>query len=247
MKIYKKIIVAIFVISILFTATYAAEQLSGSRLTAQPEIDKKAMEDINLVSLRFCNDGINPVNLKAQLYLTWRPGQIKSICAIFFNNHDTGMNFHLWFAESKKDKNNLLLCDNDSSNNLFISEIREDTKDMKVFVKPHMQIQKTFHIGIPRSNTGNMYWCMTYRLDGSYSHATWAVFGMLIRKTAPIYITVTWNVYNFGRWEDIKIWYITKKQSILKGLAVLLWIWIIVTIVQASKSSKKKEKHHTKK
>ena len=70
MKIYKKIIVAIFVISILFTATYAAEQLSGSRLTAQPEIDKKAMEDINLVSLRFCNDGINPVNLKAQLYLT---------------------------------------------------------------------------------------------------------------------------------------------------------------------------------
>ena len=67
------------------------------------------------------------------------------------------MNFHLSFSESKKNENNILLCDNDESNNAFISQIREDTTDMNIFVKPHMQIQKTFNIGIPRSSTGNMY------------------------------------------------------------------------------------------
>jgi hypothetical protein len=67
------------------------------------------------------------------------------------------MNFHVSFAESKKNANNILLCDNDNSNNAFISQIREDTTDINLFVKPHMQIQKIFNIGIPRANTGNIY------------------------------------------------------------------------------------------
>jgi hypothetical protein len=70
MKTYKKIIIAVFVINIFFAATNATEQLSGNIITSQPEVDKKAVEDINLVSLRFCNDGTNPEKLKAQLYLT---------------------------------------------------------------------------------------------------------------------------------------------------------------------------------
>jgi hypothetical protein len=247
MKLYKRIIIAVFVIGMLFTTTHATEQLSWSRLTAEPEIDKKAMEDINLVSLRFCNDGTNPENLKAQLHLTWRPGQVKNICVMFFNNHDTGMNFHVWFTESKKDENNLLLCDNNDTNNAFISQIRENTTDINVFVKPHMQRQTTFNIGIPRSNTWNIYWCLTYKLDSSYSHATWAVFGMLIRKTAPIYITVTWDVYNFWRRDDIKLGLTTNKNGVLKVIAGILVIWIIVSIVQTTKKKEKKEKKHHKK
>lgn len=247
MKIYKKTIIAVFVISMLFAATKATEQLTENTLTAQPEIDKKAVADINLVSLRFCNDGTNPENLQAQLYLTWRPGTVNKICAIFFNNHNTGMNFHVWFAESKKNENNILLCDNDNSNNAFITQIRENTTDMNIFVKPHMQTQKTFNIGIPKSSTGNMYWCLTYWLDNSYSRATWAVFGMLIRKTAPIYITVTWDVYNFWRRDDIKLGLTANRNGVLKVIAGILILWIIISIIQTTKKKEKEEKKHHKK
>jgi hypothetical protein len=107
-----------------------------------------------------------------------------------------------------------------------------------------MQIQKIFNIGIPRANTGNIYWCLTFRLDNSYSHKTWAVFGMQIRKTAPIYITVTGDVYNFWRRDDIKLGLTKNKDGVLKVIAGILGIWIIVSVVQATK--KKEKKHHKK-
>lgn len=243
MNIYKKVLVAICGIFIISTA-YAAEQLSGGQLNVQPEIDKAIVADMNLTSLRFCNDGLNPADLKPKIEISSRPGQLQKICALFFNNLDADMNFYVWFTEATKNKYDERLCDENSSKNSFSKLVREDFAAMKIPVKSHMQSYKNFTLTIPKTRTGDIIGCLTYTIDWSYSKKTWEVFGIVIRKTAPITITVTWSVYNFWRRDDMKEWLTMNRTSILKGLAVILGLWIIITIIQIST---KKEKSHKKK
>ena len=172
MNIYKKTIIAMFVISTLSAATYAIEDFSGGKLTVQPEIDSQAMTNINLTSFRFCDDTSLYENLKSESHLISRPGQVQRICAMFFNNLETGMDFYIGFTEAKKNEYNAWICDQKSSDNKFADMIREDVAAMKVFIKPHMQVYKEFNITVPKSSTGDILGCITYRIDSSYTHKT---------------------------------------------------------------------------
>lgn len=172
MMTYKKTIIAISIISMLFAATYATEEFSGGKLTVQPEMNSEAMEAINLTSFRFCDDTLLPENLKSESHLTSRPGQIQQICAMFFNNLETGMNFNIGFTEAKKNEYNAWLCDQKSTDNKFADMIREDITAMKVYIKPHEQLYKKFNITVPKSSTGDILGCITYRIDSSYTHKT---------------------------------------------------------------------------
>gem|GEM_PF-3675577 len=69
MNIYKKIIIAACGVCLLSTGVYAAEQLSGTKLNVQPNIDQNVVNDLNGTSLRFCNDGLFS-GLVARSYLT---------------------------------------------------------------------------------------------------------------------------------------------------------------------------------
>lgn len=245
MHIYKKLIIAAFGLSLVSFGVHAAEQLSGAQLNVQPKIDQKIVEDMNATSLRFCNDGLTETGIKPRLYVTSRPGQIQKVCAMFFNNLEKEMNFYVGFSKATKNKYDERLCDNDTSDNTFSRLVRQDFAAMKIGVKAHEQSYRNFNITVPKNTTGDIIGCLSYTIDGWYTHETWQVFGVVIRKTAPIRIAVTWEVYNFWRWDDMKDGYTINKTSILKVVAGVLGIWIVISIVQIS--SKKKEKHAKKK
>jgi hypothetical protein len=205
------------------------------------------MEELNMTSLRFCNDWLNQTGLTSKLHLTGQAGQIKDICVVFFNFNTTWKNFHIAFSEAALTKNKTYVCQQDGTKNKFADLVREDFSSMNILVKPNLQEMRHFHIGIPKSTTGDIVWCMAYRLDNSYSHKTGAVFGMLIRKGAPIFITITGDVYNFWRRDDIKLGVTANRNGVLKTIAGILIIWIIISIIQTTRKKEKKEKKHHKK
>lgn len=241
---HKKIILAICGICLISTSVFAAEQLSWDKLNVQPDIDQKAMGDINNTFLRFCNNGTTANNL--QLFLSSRPGKTQKICTVFFNNQETDTNFFIWFSEAKKNSYGERLCDDDSTNNAFSKLIREDYAAAPIFIKAHESMKKTFTITIPKDATGYVIGCLAYNIDSSYSKSTGSVFGIMIRKVAPIQITVTWNVYQFWWRDDLKDACITNKNGILKVLIAVLALRLVVTIVKTA-GTKKKEVHHKKK
>lgn len=210
----------------------------------QMNINKQSMTNINLTSLRFCNQWLDPEKLTSRLYMQSRPWQVQEICTVLFNNLETGTNFYVWFTEATKNNHDEWLCDDDAYENEFSKFIRNNFASKKINVITHKQKQKIFTIGIPKTATGDIIWCLSYAIDGSYSKHTWDVFGIVVRKTAPIWITVTWEVYNYGRRDDIKYTYTDNKQTILKILIAVLALRLVLTIV---KTGKKKDKQQAKK
>jgi hypothetical protein len=102
---------------------------------------------------------------------------------------------------------------------------------------------KIYDIDIPKNKSWIVYGCLSYNLHNGYSKSTWDIFGIVVRKVAPITINITWSVYNFWRRDDLKYTYTDNKQIILKILIAILATRLIYTIVQ---TSKKKEKHTKK-
>lgn len=243
---FKKSIFAIILLTLFGTLSYAAEQISGTQITSQPEIDTGAVAELNLTSARFCNNGLEPTKLLRNLFIDARPGTLQNICALFINKQDTGINLYVGFTEATLTENNTFVCEKENFNNKFADLIREDIATTKLYIKPHMQAYKNFNMAIPKSGTGKINGCMVYRIDSSSSHKTWAMFGILIRKTVYIGITVTGDVYNFWWRDDIKLWFSINRQPILKVVAGILILWLLVSIIQTVKRKEKKP-HHKKK
>jgi len=241
----KKIYITLILVSICLTSVYAIEDTStGTEMNIQPSINKQSIDDINKTSIRFCNQWLDAEKLSPRLYVESRPGQVQEICTVFFNNLETGMNFYVWFTEATKNNHDEWLCDDDTHENEFAKFVRNDFASEIINIPSNKQKQKVFAIGIPKTATWDMIWCLSYAIDGSYTKNTWDVFGIVVRKTAPIWITVTWEVYNYWRRDDIKYTYTDNKQTILKILIAILAIRLVVTIM---KTGNKKDKKHTKK
>jgi hypothetical protein len=65
------------------------------------------------------------------------------------------------------------------------------------------------------------------------------MFLILSRKSSYIRILITWDVYNFWRWDDTKDIYTNNKNSIFKVISAIIAVRLILTILKTSKKSKK--------
>lgn len=226
----------------------AEEQLSG-KLLVQPEINENVVTDLNWTSMRFCNEWLEPNNLTPKSLITAQAGQIKKFCVMFFNNLEKDMNFYVWFSEAKKNDYNEWYCDEDMTNNNYSKLIREDFSTMKILVKPHTQAYQKFTLAIPETATWSIYGCLSYTIDGWYTHNTGEIFGLMIRKTAYMETNLTGWVYKYWRRDDMKDWYETNKSVILKILLGIIAVWLVVTIINTGKkkTSHSKSKNKDKK
>jgi len=225
---------------------WAEEQLSW-KLLVQPEINKNIVTELNGTSMRFCNEGLEGSDLKPKSVFTAQAGQIKKFCVMFFNNLEKDMNMYVWFSEAKKNAYNEWYCDENMTNNNYSKLIREDFSNMKISVKPHTQTYQKFTIAIPKNATWDIYGCLSYTIDGWFTHNTWEIFGLMIRKTAYMEVDLTGGVYKYWRRDDIKDGYETNKSIILKILLGILVVWLIVTIVNTGKKKNSNQKTHNKK
>lgn len=253
MKHYKIASVTAFLVFLCATGTYAAEtgEISTGdtnntgHYTQQMELNQGGITDINKTLITFCNNGLTQKDLKTQISLISRPGEVKDLCIMFLNEMNTGTNFYPQFSEGIKDKQGIISCKDKGTGNTFSNLVREDFASMKLWIEPHTQLYRKFHLNVPIKATGDIYGCVAYYIDGGYTHQSWAVFGMLVRKVSPITINIMGKPYHLWRRQDFKDIYKTNQSSILKVIAWIIVLQIIISIFKSGK--KKEEKHHHKK
>ncbi len=235
---------------ISFAAAQENQQRSWDTLTLTPNINEKSINNINNIWLRFCNDGIENDKLTTTLDMKMQPWGRSDICTIFVNRSaDVNTKIIVWFTSGTVEKDGTTTCGENWSTSVFYHLIKGDDNKSFVLSGKEQSIKK-FKIVLPTTATGTIQGCLSFYLPDNYSKGTWDIFGIMVRKVAPIGITVTWAVYNLWRRDDYKELYTANKSSFLKFIIAILGIWLIVTVIQTSKKKDHdpvKEKHHSKK
>lgn len=236
-------VVVVMCISFLFFCwswTYA--DISGNQLLMDLNIKDTIINDIEGTKLRFCNDWLIEEKLTPNAVISLRPGQTKQMCFVLFNNMPKDMNFYIWFTEAHKNQYGEYTCEANVKDNNFSKYIRKYEADMKIFVKGETQMYHKFNLKTPKTQTGNVYGCLSYTIDGWYNYNSGDIFAIMVRKVSPIEVVVTGSVYNFWRRDDSKELLVNNKATIAKILVAIFSIWLIFTILKTTKSKPAKKK-----
>lgn len=214
--------------------------------TVTQAIKWETINDLNFLWAKFCNDWLEPQKRTSQLQLQMQPGQKKEICMSFYNiSPDKSLDIKFAFSATSTSKEWKIACDDDVTTKNEFSKLIDQTNNTGFIIPANSQVIKRVKIDIPSSYTGNtMYWCLSYKMNKEETMEPGQMFLFVYRKTAPIAITVTWEVYKLRRRDDINDIYTLNSSSILKTIIAILGLWIIITIIQISN---KKEKPHKKK
>jgi hypothetical protein len=209
------------------------------------------MARVGKVKLFFCNDGIAKEKLKKEL--TWinkRPWQKQDICMIIWNIGETKNTITVWFSSWVLNQAGQRICDQDmwADNNfskLIYMPQSDNLNNIEIPLNPWETAVKKAYIYIPKTYSGNLMGCVSYRIKGDVSRGSWGIFDVVIRKIWKINITVSWSPYNYQRLDDLKENISFNKNGILKILIWIIWLRLIISVVQSLKH--KKKKHHTHK
>lgn len=222
------------------------EKFSSDTVTITPNINKKSINDINNIILRFCNDWVESEKLTRQLQIQTQPWKKEKVCMVFFSEftgQDTKVEVSL--VDWTKRSDGSITCSEDGSGSIF-SKMVNNNKDTFVLWKEEFLIKK-FDINLKKTLTGSIYWCVTYNLPDNFIQNTWDIFGVVVRKVAPIEIMITWDVYKFWRRDDTKNIYTENKQTILKIIIAIIAVRLILSIVKAIKKPQNDKNKKSKK
>lgn len=205
----------------------------------QPSINQANVNDLYKIRMFFCNDGIDATKLTLEEHLQARPGETKNICFLAYNQLKNKVNISISFNEGKKD-GKLVTCWDTPEADKFLKLIKNIPGWVfPLSLSPEEQVVKKFRIKIPKDSTENIYWCVYFSIDGASTRWTWDIFAIVVRKSMPITVMVTWDIYNFWRRDDINDTYGT---TILKVIIAILALLLIVTIFKTEKRGKSHKK-----
>lgn len=206
------------------------------------DISPGAANNIQDITLRFCNE-MEEQKFTVDLSLNMRPWQRKEICIALSNDWDAPSNVMLGFADGKI-KNGNVTCENDITYENDFSKFILQGPTTWIIVPAHGNIIQRVKYRASNHASGDIVGCAVYKINQEEKVDPGKMFVVVVRKIAPIKISVAWPVYTLWRWDDIKDVYTINKQILLKIVIALLSIRILVTIFQSSKG---KEKNHSKK
>jgi hypothetical protein len=173
-----------------------------------------------------------------------RPGQRKEICMVFSNNWNDVKNIAYWFSYGQKDTDWKVVCDSNMSDKNIFSKFISPSPTTWIIIPAHANIVIKVNYLATRDASGVVYWCASYMLNQKREIEPGKMFLIVFRKSNIINIAITWSVYKFWRWDDLKNDTI-KNPFILKIIIGILCIWIIRTIINR-KEWNKKELHWKK-
>jgi len=208
------------------------------------QLQQDTMEKIERIAYAFCNDGI----LKEETNMTARPWERKEICVTFGNKNPENVSIIFWFPEWTINQNWNILCNTNLTWDTYIKNLLkgDDTSDFYFDLEPRQQTVKKFYIAIPKTQTWNIYGCASFKIKWNLQKAaSWSMFNIEIVKKATINIAITWDIYNYWLLDDIKYSITDNKQTVLKGLAAIVGLRLVISILQSS--FKKKQRKNQKK
>ena len=204
------------------------------------------LDDVHKIAIRYCNKEIKWDMTNSYLTINMRPGETKDLCVTFINTSEQHQDLTIGFTESIINSVGKQLCNGDLNDkeNAFYKMIYLPQTSIGLSGN-NWTFTQTARIRLPKTATWwNMYGCIGFLLSWAYFKWPNDVLGIRVARNFPMKITVTWDVYNLWRRDDIKDVYTINKTGILKALMAILAIRLLVTIF---KSTKKKETTHKKK
>jgi hypothetical protein len=206
------------------------------------------MARVGKIKLFFCNDGIGKQNLKKELvWIKKRPWQKQEICMIIWNLAEEKNTITVWFSSWALNQAWQPICDQDmwADNNfskLVYMPKWDNLNNIDISLKPWETSIIKAYIYIPKTYSGDIMGCVSYKIKWDVSRGSWAIFDVVIRKIWKINITVSWTPYNYQRLDDLKENISSSKDTILKILIWIIWLRLIISIAQSL--IHKKKKHH---
>lgn len=195
--------------------------------------------EIQQIQFRFCNDN----KLTKDLELNMRPWQKKQICIAINNQSPKQIPLRFWFSEWIINSTNDLVCGSDKTENKFSRQIAIH-QTTGIMLPASGNLIEMFTYIAPKNVSWNTIGCFGYEIDRQEAIKDGNMFLIIPRKVWYIHINITWSVYNFWWLDDIKDTYTKNKNIIFTIIAVILGIWILITIFQ---KDTKKDKHISKK
>lgn len=227
-------------LSLLLWSSVLADQTS---VTQTLDYEAIQQDDVNSVVLRFC-DETGALNMKhTSLDLNLRPWEPKDVCLYFLNGLDRVVDLHTAVVDGNVSAGDTVTCWSSDKTWAFFSGLLFPPLSPIVTVPAHnWYALEKFTLQAPM-HTGNFHWCVAFTLSGwSYSKAPWAIFGLVIRKTNVISLTVAGK----PRWITDKTHYFYQhhKKELLWTLFFVFASLTVWAFVGGKKKEDHKKKHH---
>ena len=207
------------------------------------------MTRLNKIVVLFCSEQSWKISLMPWFKTQARPWEKIELCLWAWNFWETWTEVMIWFSKVNKDSHWQRTCDQDIwPNNEFSSLIEWSRLDLnkniniKIIPWNNQKIDKTY-IYVPKTATWDIRWCVSYNIKWDVSRWSWSLFDVIVHKTIPIKIIVTWDVYNKQRLDDTKEAIDYNKSTILKWIIWIIWLRLISSIIGHFRHKKKRHHH----
>lgn len=247
-----KINLAFFFLLILFLNQAKAENLNQSWFREVEETIKindqwkENIDRVQRVLVYFCDKWLEQKHLRPTLETEFRPWKNKEICIIFSNTNKEEIWIKFWLSSATKDTSIVCNLDEKWYNEIWKSLVKNyNESDFSFNLKPNETILKKIILEIPKTQSGNFYWCASIKIKDDLQKAEkWKIFSIEIAKNSYMTFNITWSVYNHQRLDDTKYFIQDNKQLILK---IITWIILLRLIISIIEQMKKKKHHKNKK
>lgn len=237
-------------VSLLFPMFSSADNILGNTWSTPISVKASfAIPDqlkIQNIGLMFCDEQIK--NFSKKNIITIRPWETKEICAVFYNSSSGDViDISSSFVDAETDADGKFICSLGSNTwKSLASHISFNPNDYIFSLKPQEKIVKKAKVTIPQNMTWTLRGCLWYQLNIKKPDNYTGLFFVVRRSVGVMEVNITWDIYDFGRWDDIKYTYKDHQMFILNSIARFLWVLLLYLIIISTKA-KKKEKHSKKK
>ncbi len=183
--------------------------------------------EINKVTLRFCNNGFSSDQLTTSLNLVMKPWQKKDICVALVNQSNISLTVVWNMVPGSLNANGNIVCSNagELSGDVVVSDF--SSFSTPIVLAPQGQLVQYVTLSAADVASGNYYSCFAINLNTIEKLSKNSPFNLLVRKAGNIKITVFWSPYRF-QWFDDGIQYLKNNIRDISIVGIILCWWLLV-------------------
>lgn len=215
----------------------------------QEPLDMQQLSDnyINKIIGKFCNDGFTGDALAWNLSLNSRPGQKQNVCFALANTDVKNVKLSVSMVDGHLNDVGHPVCDNSLLSLSTGAIVSDFLTGATIFMSGHDSLVKYFAITVPEHWTWEHILCVAYQLSqDSIAPLKNSMFQLVVRKVAPMRVTVSGSVYHFQWFDDVS-WFVLKyKRSFGIPLLILVGLLLLNEVRRSIVTSSHPKKHKKK-
>lgn len=251
MKKYFLIFVPILLSSFVFAQNEGENNVTTDTKILNDQLNMWLVHNnqINKVSLKFCNNGFGTNQLSSSLDLIMKPNQKKDICIALVNQSSTPLRIVANIVPGSLNANGNIVCSNVAGLtwDFTVSDFEELSGVVDLWAQ--QQLIKHFRLSASDVASGKYITCLAINLETSEKLSASSPFNLVIRKAGNIKVSVMWEPYRFQWFDDIMLLVKKNTRTIAKiGIIVcgILLVYSLIPMIRSKKKSSIKKPNHKK-